>query len=213
MEIGIAFIVGVPAIIIAIVIHEFCHGYAAYLLGDETARRAGRLTLNPVAHIDLWGTIIIPLLMLVTSGAAFGWAKPVPINPYNLKFPRWGPAIVAVAGPASNFLMAVFAGIVFKMLSVTFDPQANLLMIFLVNFALLNLFLMIFNLVPIPPLDGSKVLFGILSSPRFSSFCETLERQGPILLLLLIVFDNFLNIGFFKVIFRLVISIFEKVVM
>ena len=134
MSSTIAFIVGVPAILIAIVVHEFCHGLAAYLLGDNTAKDAGRLTLNPIPHIDLWGTIIIPLIMLVTSGAAFGWAKPVPFNPYNLKYQRFGPALVAMAGPFSNLIIAIISFIAFKALTPNLDQNTNLLMIFLLGF-------------------------------------------------------------------------------
>lgn len=207
MSSTIAFIVGVPAILIAIVVHEFCHGLAAYLLGDNTAKDAGRLTLNPIPHIDLWGTIIIPLIMLVTSGAAFGWAKPVPFNPYNLKYQRFGPALVAMAGPFSNLIIAIISFIAFKALTPNLDQNTNLLMIFLINLLVLNLFLMIFNLIPIPPLDGSKVLFAIFADARYVNFRDLLERQGPIILLVLIVFDNFLNLGIFNFIFKAVFNL------
>lgn len=211
MPTTIAFIVGVPAIIIAIVIHEFSHGLAAYWLGDDTAKDAGRLTLNPIPHIDLWGTIIIPLIMLVTSGAAFGWAKPVPFNPYNLKYSRFGPALVAIAGPFSNFIIAIICLIAFKILTPYLNTETNLLMIFLINLLVLNLFLMIFNLIPIPPLDGSKVLFAILADAKYVNFRDLLERQGPIILLLLIVFDNFMNLGVFNFIFNAVFGLLTKI--
>ena len=211
MDTSIAFIVGVPAILIAIVVHEFCHGLAAYLLGDNTAKDAGRLTLNPIPHIDLWGTIIIPIIMLVTSGAAFGWAKPVPFNPYNLKYQRFGPALVAMAGPFSNLIIAIISFILFKALTPYLDPNTNLLMIFLINLLVLNLFLMIFNLIPVPPLDGSKVLFAVFADAKYVNFRDVLERQGPIILLLLIVFDNFLNLGIFNFIFNAVFGLLTKV--
>ncbi|MEK7159460.1 MAG: site-2 protease family protein [Patescibacteria group bacterium] len=211
MSSTIAFIVGVPAILIAIVVHEFCHGLAAYLLGDNTAKDAGRLTLNPIPHIDLWGTIIIPLIMLVTSGAAFGWAKPVPFNPYNLKYQRFGPALVAMAGPFSNLIIAIISFIAFKALTPNLDQNTNLLMIFLINLLVLNLFLMIFNLIPIPPLDGSKVLFAIFADARYVNFRDLLERQGPIILLVLIVFDNFLNLGIFNFIFKAVFNLLNGI--
>ena len=211
MDTSIAFIVGVPAILIAIVVHEFCHGLAAYLLGDNTAKDGGRLTLNPIPHIDLWGTIIIPIIMLVTSGAAFGWAKPVPFNPYNLKYQRFGPALVAMAGPFSNLIIAIISFILFKALTPYLDPNTNLLMIFLINLLVLNLFLMIFNLIPVPPLDGSKVLFAVFADAKYVNFRDVLERQGPIILLLLIVFDNFLNLGIFNFIFNAVFGLLTKV--
>ena len=211
MDTSIVFIVGVPAILIAIVVHEFCHGLAAYLLGDNTAKDAGRLTLNPIPHIDLWGTIIIPIIMLVTSGAAFGWAKPVPFNPYNLKYSRFGPALVAIAGPFSNFIIAIISLVAFKILTPYLNTETNLLMIFLINLLVLNLFLMIFNLIPIPPLDGSKVLFAVFADAKYINFRDTLERQGPIILLLLIVFDNFLNLGIFNFIFNAVFGLLNGI--
>jgi Zn-dependent protease len=213
MGTGIALIVGIPAILIAIVVHEFSHGYAAYLLGDNTAKNAGRLTLNPIAHIDMWGTIIIPLIMLVTSGAAFGWAKPVPFNPYNLKYPKYGPAIVAIAGPLSNLIIAFIALMTFRVLVPTLDPNTNLLMMFLLNLALLNVFLMVFNLVPVPPLDGSKVLFVIFSDLKYAGFRHALETQGPFILLTVIILDNFLNLGIFGGLFKLALSIVYKLLL
>jgi Zn-dependent protease len=197
MDFSTAVIVGVPAILIAIIIHEFSHGYAAYVLGDNTAKDAGRLTLNPLAHIDLFGTIIVPLLMLVTMGAAFGWAKPVPFNPYNLKYPRFGPAIVAIAGPLSNLIVAMISLVAFKLLVPVFDPSTNMLMIFLVYLTVLNLVLLIFNLIPIPPLDGSKVLFSFLSGMKYAPLRSFLEKQGPVILIVLILMDSFLNLHLF----------------
>jgi len=197
--------------IFSAIIHEVSHGAMAYYLGDPTAKNLGRLTLNPIPHIDLWGTIIIPIIMLVTSGAAFGWAKPVPFNPYNLKYQRFGPALVAMAGPFSNLIIAIISFILFKALTPYLDPNTNLLMIFLINLLVLNLFLMIFNLIPVPPLDGSKVLFAVFADAKYVNFRDVLERQGPIILLLLIVFDNFLNLGIFNFIFNAVFGLLTKV--
>lgn len=147
-------------LILSIIIHEVAHGYAAYMLGDQTAKFAGRLTLNPVPHIDPFGSIIVPLIgVLSPAHVFFGWAKPVPYNPYNLRNQRWGEAIVAVAGVGTNLFIAVVFGVVarFALASgmTTFAQAAGVI-------ALVNLFLGFFNLIPIPPLDGFTFLRGLL---------------------------------------------------
>ena len=144
------------ALLFSIIIHEISHGYVARWLGDDTAERAGRLTLNPIPHIDLFGSILLPLFLFIShSPVLLGWAKPVPYNPYNLyKDYKYGPLKVALAGPASNILLFVFfiiAGTFF----VAINPITASLMGFI---AFMNLYLCIFNLIPIPPLDGSKLL-------------------------------------------------------
>lgn len=148
-------------VIFSAIVHEVMHGVAADKLGDPTARYAGRLTLNPVPHIDLFGSILLPLIFALSPGNFFfGWAKPVPYNPYNLtKAPYWGEAIVAAAGPASNLVIAL----IFSLL-IRFDifPVANELWFTIV---LINISLMLLNLIPIPPLDGSKILSAILPHP------------------------------------------------
>lgn len=149
----------IVVIMFSAVIHEVAHGVAADRLGDRTARYAGRLTLNPVPHLDAFGSIILPLILALTSSPIFfGWAKPVPYNPYNLvKAPYWGEAIVAFAGPLSNFATALLAGLVIR--ANFFSPELNSVIFIVV---LVNIMLGIFNLIPIPPLDGSKVLSAIL---------------------------------------------------
>ena len=166
------------AIILAISLHEFSHALAGYLQGDDTAQAAGRLTLNPFAHLD-W----IGLLLLVLVG--FGWGKPTPYNPYNLKFPKWGSALVGLAGPVSNLLMALISLTIFKLLgfhSLNWTSATSLLQVFLLMMIELNIMLCIFNLIPIPPLDGSKFL------PRETML--KLEMYGPWLLLALILFGG-----------------------
>jgi len=146
-------------IMFSAIIHEVMHGVAADRLGDPTARYAGRLTLNPIPHLDLFGSILLPL-MLSLSGSPifFGWAKPVPYNPYNLRgSPRWGEAIVAFAGPLSNFVIALIAALVIR---ANVLPVEVVSAVFLV--VVVNVMLGIFNLIPIPPLDGSKVLSALL---------------------------------------------------
>ena len=178
---GINFIFLIAILILSVVIHEVSHGYIAYLLGDPTAKRAGRLSMNPFKHLDLTGSFIVPLmLVLLKSSFVFGWAKPVPYNPYNLKNQKWGPGLVAVSGPLSNFLIAGVFGLVslFLPLDQTVKTEIGLaavngaaifgagyapaLFYFSSMVVWINVFLGIFNLIPIPPLDGSKVLFSFL---------------------------------------------------
>jgi len=170
-------------IIPSAIIHEYAHGWAADQLGDPTARNAGRLTLDPRAHIDMWGTIIMPIMLLLFSGGSFmfAYAKPVPYNPYNLSNQKWGPALVGVAGPAANLIIAIMFGILVRFLPVsTFS-----LLLGVIVYA--NLLLMVFNLVPIPPLDGSKILFAILPD-SMQQFKINLERYGFIILLFFIFY-------------------------
>ena len=153
-------IFSVIVLIMSATIHEYMHGFVANQLGDPTAKNAGRLTLNPIKHLDLFGSILIPLTLLVSgSHFLFGWAKPVPYNPNNLSDRKYGDAKVAVAGPLANLFMAVVFSIVFRFL----DPST--IFAYLVSeIVIINLILMIFNLVPIPPLDGSKILSVFLPS-------------------------------------------------
>lgn len=183
-EINIVFSIAV--LIVSVVIHEFFHGYTAYILGDNTAKDAGRLTLNPFKHLDLFGSIIVPFLAYISAGFIFGWAKPVPYNPYNLKNQRFGPAIVAVTGPLANFFVAIFFGLAlryggsFASLPSSFYEISSLIV-------LINLILGIFNLIPIPPLDGSKVLFAFLPE-RFLNIQIFFEKYGFFFILFFIFF-------------------------
>jgi Zn-dependent protease len=170
-------------IIPSAIIHEYAHGWMANRLGDPTARYAGRLTLNPLAHIDWWGTILMPLLLYFGTGGnfLFAYAKPVPYNPYNLKDQKWGPALVGLAGPMSNlFLAMVFAGLLHL-------PINDTLFTLFYIIARANVMLMVFNLLPIPPLDGSKIFFAILPDSAWR-WRETLERYGFSILLIFILF-------------------------
>jgi len=143
-------------IIFSAVFHEFFHGWMAYQLGDPTAKYAGRLTLNPLKHIDPMGTVIIPLFLLFFSGTFIGWAKPVPYNPYNLKDQKWGSTKVAFAGPGANFLIALIFALILR-----FVPIAGALFIAVSWIVYINIFLGLFNLIPIPPLDGSKLIMDL----------------------------------------------------
>jgi len=170
----------VMAILCALTLHEFSHALVARWCGDSTAERAHRLTLNPLAHIDLLG--LIPLLFF-----GFGWAKPVPVNPYNFRHPKRDSALVALAGPASNFLFASVAAILLRFLILqSFFVPTNLLVVFLFLLVLINLFLMMFNLIPIPPLDGSRLLDVLLDAPRYQAIRMKITVYGPQLLLLLV---------------------------
>lgn len=147
------------ALFLAIVPHEVAHGYVAWKLGDPTARRAHRLTLNPLAHIDLFGSIILPgMLMLMHSPVLFGWAKPVPFDPRYFSDLRRGIMLVGVAGPITNFAMAILSALLYRMLG----PASGLFALFLAYLCITNIILGVFNLIPIPPLDGSRVMIGII---------------------------------------------------
>ncbi len=159
--------------------HEFAHAWAANRLGDPTAKYMGRLTLNPIAHLDLMG-----LLMMVASGFRFGWAKPVPINPANFRDWRRGTFLVSIAGPVSNLLLAAATSVLFHAVAYTpLQPaDATLLGQFLYSMIFINCALAFFNLIPLPPLDGSKLLISLLP-PEMESLANGLERYGPMILL------------------------------
>jgi Zn-dependent protease len=174
----------------AIILHEVSHGYVAYLLGDPTAKRAGRLTLNPIKHIDPIGTVVLPLVLLVMSGGAFffGWAKPVPFNPRNFKDERTGMLLTGIAGPVTNIVLAIVFGLLARPLLPTlpngiwdpsnFSSPASVMLFF----CYANLVLAFFNLVPVPPLDGSRVLQWILPDALRNAY-HSLERYGFIVLI------------------------------
>lgn len=174
-------------LVFSVIVHEVSHGYAADYLGDPTARLAGRLTLNPVPHVDMLGSIILPALLIFShAGFVVGWAKPVPYNPYNLKNQRSGTFIVAVAGVMANFLIALVFGLLVRFSGeLGIGSQAFLQIASMIIFT--NILLGVFNLIPIPPLDGSKVLFSLLS-PSYYYIEQFLERYALILLVLLIFF-------------------------
>ncbi|NOQ67868.1 site-2 protease family protein [Patescibacteria group bacterium] len=178
----------IAVLILSIVVHEFSHGWMANHLGDPTAKHMGRLTLNPIPHIDLMGSILVPLFLLISNvGFIIGWAKPVPYNPYNLRDKKNGEMLVALAGPASNLLLALIFGIIIRILLIQGIAISSSIIIFFGIIVLYNILLAIFNLVPIPPLDGSKILFHFLPY-SMHGIRETMERNAMLFLLLFIFF-------------------------
>lgn len=183
---GIDFVFSIAILIMSVVIHEVSHGYTAYSLGDPTAKYAGRLTLNPLKHLDFFGSLIVPMITYFLGGFIIGWAKPVPYNPYNLKNQKWGPAVVGAAGPLSNISIALVFGLMlrfggqFAVLPGSFVQIAGLIVF-------VNLLLAIFNLMPLPPLDGSKLLFAVLPY-RWQHIQYFLERSGFLFLLIFVFF-------------------------
>jgi len=165
----------IPAIVLGLTFHEFAHGWVAYQLGDRTARDAGRLTLNPVAHVD-------PIGLILLFVAGFGWAKPVPVNPYNLSGDMSrGMLLISLAGPATNMVLAVLSALFFGIFAGHGLPYFNEIMLYMIQ---INVVLAIFNLIPIPPLDGSKILAGLL--PGRQEWLHQLEAYGAIILIVLV---------------------------
>jgi len=183
------FILYIPLLLFSIIVHEFSHGYIAYKHGDDTAYLSGRLTFNPISHIDPVGTIAIPLICYFSGLPIFGWAKPVPVNPYRMRDREKAMIKVAAAGPASNILLAIVAVIIFKLL-ISFHliggGQSGIMIKLIWYFISLNIILAIFNLIPIPPLDGSQILSGLLPyhlSVKYRSF----SKYGFFLLIVLLM--------------------------
>jgi len=172
-------------LLFSIMLHEVAHGTVAYHLGDPTAKYEGRLTMNPLKHLDPFGSIILPLLLLLLTfgrGPIFGWAKPVPINPYNFSDQKWGNLKVAVAGPLMNFIVALLFSLFCR---ITIFPQGMLVIFSLI--AIYNFAWGIFNLIPIPPLDGSWILFSFLPE-KYNGIKIFLQRYGIFILLFLVFF-------------------------
>jgi len=180
----------ITILVFAVIIHEVSHGVVALSLGDPTAKLSGRLTLNPIPHIDIYGSIILPLLMGLASGGAFvfGYAKPVPFNPYLLKDQKWAPALVALAGPASNLALAIFLGVSYRIAAVFTNIPAEIGQLFGIA-VITNIVLAVFNSVPIPPLDGSKIIAPLLPDKFLrSEFYAALEQQGMWIVLIFVFF-------------------------
>lgn len=178
----VTILVLIAVLIFSVMIHEIAHGLAALWQGDWTAQQADRLTLNPVKHLDPWGSFIVPFFLIISGiGVVFGWAKPVPYNPYNLRDQKYGPAMVAAAGPLSNLLIALLAGVLFRLFLVMGFSSSAFIFFVLALFIQINILLMIFNLLPIPPLDGSKLLFTFLPISEHTK--QLLDQYGFVFLL------------------------------
>jgi len=200
-------LLSIPPILFALSFHEYAHGWMANRLGDPTAKNEGRLTLNPLAHLDPLGTLMIVILH-------FGWAKPVPVNPYNLADPKKDMLKIALAGPVSNVLMAAATGMLIRLMQGmgmrvdgSFLGFFQYMLYFLV---MINLVLAIFNMIPVPPLDGSKILFGLLPTEYEESFIRY-ESRGPIILLGLVIVNNFLGIPIFSTIISPFVTYFSSI--
>lgn len=177
----IAVVIGV--ILASMTLHEAMHGYMAYFLGDDTAKLQGRLTLNPIKHIDPFLTLILPVILALAGLPIFGGAKPVPFNPDRVKYDEWGAALVALAGPLTNFLIAF---VVFGIFVLCGTPQSGFLSLVLTTTVAVNLGFFVFNMLPMPPLDGSRVLYAL--APEFvRRIMETIERYGLIVVLFVVL--------------------------
>jgi len=188
MDSFIILIFQLAVLLMSVVIHEFAHGWMAFRLGDITAKHYGRLTLNPIKHLDIWGSLVVPFMIFVFSGgqAIFGWAKPVPFNPNNLRDQKYGIAKVAAAGSSANLLVALVFGLILRFASLnSILPKEMIQILGLIVF--LNILLAIFNLIPIPPLDGSKILFTFLPD-SLENLRIFLEQYGMFILLFFIFF-------------------------
>ena len=217
------------ALIMSAVFHEYAHGWVAYKLGDNTAKNEGRLTLNPIAHLDPVGSIILPLLLVFSNSPFFiGWAKPVPYNPYNLRDRKYGDLKVALGGPATNLILAIGFGLIARLIALPLLLKQNLVISYLqgnyeilleamqgslltsvfvmsVIFCFINLLLMIFNLIPIPPLDGSKVLMAFLPAD-WQIGLRKIEPYGFFIIIFLLMF------GFFRLLWTPLIILFSLII-
>ena len=187
------------ALIIGIVIHESAHALAAYLLGDKTARSRGRVSLNPLAHIDPFGTVLLPLLMLAAGGPVFAFAKPVPVYLNNLKHPKRDELLVALAGPLSNVLLALIGALIGHFLMSVLVLQVPMgflyyLFSFFMTFIVVNLSLAFFNVIPLPPLDGSSILVPFLKGKALQEYYRIQQYAMPILLVILYLLPSVLRI-------------------
>lgn len=212
MHFDLAYIVcSVISFVVAIVSHETAHGFAAYRLGDPTAKRAGRLSLNPAKHIDPFGTVILPLLLMLLGWPVFGYAKPVPYNPRYFKDPRKGDFLVGIAGPLANVALAVVAGIVAHLLFGAYVQGGvstlagggfvlnYVLGLFLPMFALINLYLAFFNLLPIPPLDGSSIFAFFMPVKWLPKYYKVQQYAFPIFMIVAILLPYIIHVNVFGI--------------
>jgi len=180
----------IPALVIAIVFHEVAHGWVANMLGDPTAKELKRLSLNPLRHVDLIGTIILPGALALAGAPVFGWAKPVPVNAHRLNNPRQGMMLVGAAGPATNLVLALIGAVLVGLLlpeDARLGEPLSILGLALFTFISINLFLALFNLIPLPPFDGSHIVEGLLPDDAARAYGRLRPYGLPLLFLLLLV--------------------------
>lgn len=200
-ELLIQFFITLPALLVSLVFHELAHGYVSWRLGDPTAKRSGRLTLNPVKHLDPLGTLVLFITFFGSGGGMlFGWAKPVPVNPCYFKSPRHGMALVGLAGPATNLVLASAAAL---LLNVWVFTDELVFKVILLTF-MLNLVLMVFNLIPVPPLDGSRVVGAFMDQKTYIKWAR-LDQYGMIfmMVLLLVMINTSLLSGIMNSLYKL----------
>lgn len=186
-------------VLVSVILHELMHGVVAYFLGDKTAKYAGRLTLNPIKHIDPFMSIIVPVLLYMMNAPVFGGAKPVPVDSRNLKWGEWGMALVAIAGPLTNLVLAFVAFLIGHFTGLLYGSAGELPMFIVSEFVIVNIGFTIFNIIPIPPLDGSRLLYAI-SPDGVRPYLAAMEKYGVIIIYILIlllgpVFSNIMVNG------------------
>ena len=200
MNLNFGYIILILIIVLfSVILHELSHGIVAYWLGDRTAKDAGRLTFNPLKHIDPYMSILVPVVLYILRAPVFGGAKPVPINTRNLKWREWGMALVAIAGPFTNFLLALVSFLIGHFTGLLYGSGGEVLNFVFTELVFVNLGFMLFNLIPVPPLDGSRVLY-VISPDGFRNVLTAIERYGIILVYLLIllfgeVFSHLMTAG------------------
>jgi Zn-dependent protease len=194
-------------ILFSMTIHEAMHAYVGYWLGDNTAKLQGRLTLNPLKHIDPFMTIILPITLALVGAPVFGGARPVPFNPHNIKFGEWGAALIAIAGPLTNFIIAFVSFGVWALLGMPDKGISSQIFVALIS---VNLGFFIFNLIPIPPLDGSRVLYALAPEPVRRAM-EYIEKYGIVLVFIVVIFASSSLVNFMSMAINFFINLFGSI--
>ncbi len=208
MEIDVTYIIVVIGVIlVSMTLHEAMHGFMAYFLGDDTAKREGRLTLNPVRHIDPFLTLLLPIMLAVIGAPVFGGAKPVPFNPARVRYDEWGAALVALAGPLTNLLLAFVA---FGIYAIAGAPQDGLFALIIFTTVMVNLGFFVFNMIPIPPLDGSRVLYAL--APDFvRRGMEAIEQFGIIFVFIIVLLASSAIGAFMLAVINFFLGVFSTI--